>query len=70
MTHKELLNRVRALNLTCRCYDGEYRINLRKEDGGTEDTACYTNDRDDAFFTARHLAQARWSSAESQYRVR
>lgn len=54
MTQKELMTKVRALGLTIRCEDGEYRINLK---GSPEAHAYYTNDRADALGTARQIAQ-------------
>lgn len=53
MTQKATIKAIRALGLTCtRTAYGEYRINLRK---GTEATAYYTDDADDALATARYL---------------
>lgn len=38
---------------------GEYRINLRTSQGGTEDTAYYTDDPQDALDTAKAIAAYR-----------
>lgn len=58
ITQKQLFEQVRALNLTIGCKYGEYRIapkGLSKQ--RTEDCAYYTDDREDALNTARHMAQ-------------
>jgi hypothetical protein len=56
MTEKELFAQVRALGLTIRAYDAEYRINYK---AAQEATAYYTSDRDDALGTAKLMAKAR-----------
>lgn len=45
---------IRATGCTARYKDGEWRVNLP---GGTEATAYYTNDGDDAIATARCMAR-------------
>lgn len=53
MTHAQLIRVVRALGLSIRRTEhGEWRINLR---GGTEDTAYYTDNAEDALNTARMI---------------
>ena len=53
MSVKATLAAVRKLGLTCsRTPHGEYRINLPKARGGTEATAYYTTDAQDAVDTA------------------
>lgn len=56
MTLKNLTEKCRAMGLTCRKRDGEYRINYK---GGSEETAYYTDDMGDALDTAvcMHRAQ-------------
>lgn len=57
MTVKQTIKAIRALGLTCtRTTHGEYRINLLMSNGGTEDTAYYTDDADDALGTAQFMA--------------
>jgi hypothetical protein len=63
ITQKQLFAQVRALGLTIRCCDGEYRITHtlgRWRDAAwrahQENTAYYTTDRDDALATARAMA--------------
>lgn len=58
MTITETKQRIRQLGLTCR-YDsatGEFRVNLLPQDGGNEDTAYYTDDRQDAVDTAQAMS--------------
>jgi hypothetical protein len=40
-------------------FSREYRINLLIADGGTDETAYYTDDRDDAVATAKAMAKQR-----------
>lgn len=56
MTRDDVREACRALGLTCRMRDGEYRINFRALDGGREATAYYTSDADDAIATAHAMA--------------
>lgn len=52
---KQTLAAIRALGMSARYADGEYRVNFR---GGAEATASYTNDAADAIATAEAM-QAR-----------
>lgn len=54
MTAKEMRERIRATGCSVRVTDGEIRVNLR---GGSEATAYYTNDREDACGTAADMAR-------------
>lgn len=56
MTQREVLKAIRAMGLTVgRTPYGEYRINFKAADGGTEDSATYTEDNADAYGTALHM---------------
>lgn len=44
---------------------GEFRINIRKADGGSEATAYYATDLQDAIDTAESMA--RWRDGKSQF---
>ncbi|MBS0641662.1 MAG: hypothetical protein JSS43_17505 [Proteobacteria bacterium] len=56
MTQQQLFDAVRALGLVCRRTDwGDYRVAYP----GDEASAYYTDDREDALFTARHMAGVR-----------
>jgi len=63
LTQKQLFAAVRALGLSIRCADGEYRIAHKLGHyrdallARQESDAYYTNDRDDALATARAMAQ-------------
>jgi hypothetical protein len=49
MTFQEVKDKLRVLySMTITKRDGEFRVNFA---GGKEETACYTNDLDDAFST-------------------
>lgn len=48
---KDVLN---ILGLTISKYDGEYRVNFAR--GGSEETAYYTDDLDDAYGTGIRMA--------------
>ncbi len=52
MNIKQTIQTIRDLGLTCRCHDGEWRINFF---GGNEDTAYYTDDAEDAVDTAKAM---------------
>jgi len=52
MTQRTTLAQIRALGLTARCTDGEFRICVR---GYPEAAAYYTHDADDALSTARDM---------------
>jgi hypothetical protein len=54
MTKQQMIDAVRALGCSVQVLDGEIRVNLR---GGSESTAYYTNDRDDAVATAKAMAR-------------
>lgn len=56
MTLAEAKKLVRVYGCTLREKVGEYRVNLL---GGSEDTAYYTNDLDDAVETARLMNETR-----------
>lgn len=60
MTDKELYAQVRSLGMSCRREFGEYRVNFRN---GKEDTAYYTNSREDALITAEAMLRGRLSRA-------
>jgi hypothetical protein len=53
MNTTQTMAAIRALGLAVARHDGEWRINHR---GGSEDTAYYTTDNDDALGTARLMA--------------
>ena len=53
MNTSQVLTAVRAMGMTCRYDNGEYRVNIPTAWGGSEATAYYTNDADDAIGTAR-----------------
>lgn len=53
MTQKHAAAQLRALGMTLRKEEGEYRVNFR---GGSEATAYYTNDLEDAVYTAADMA--------------
>jgi hypothetical protein len=56
MTQHETMQAIRKLGLTCgRTAYGEYRVNLRLADGGSEATAYYTDDAEDALATACYM---------------
>lgn len=57
MTLRDAKAILRTYHMTLRHKDGEYRVNFA---GGSEATAYYTNDLDDAFATAKSMrAKAR-----------
>ncbi len=56
MTQNQTLAAIRALGLSARVEDGEFRIAHRGLDADrTEATACYTDDREDAIGTAKAM---------------
>jgi hypothetical protein len=59
MTQTATIKAIRALGLTCRVEDGEFRVNYRHD---REATAHYTTDCDDALGTARAMVRAAPSS--------
>lgn len=56
MTQKDVISKIRAMGLSVRCIDGEYRVNYP---GGAESTAYYTDDASDAVATARVMAKSK-----------
>lgn len=56
MTQHDMMQRIRDLGMTVSVKDGEIRVNYK---GGKEETAYYTNDRDDAVVTAQSMARSR-----------
>lgn len=64
VTHKMLRAHARALGMSfyvtqAHAHPREMRINLKKVDGGTEATAYYTQDADDAMQTMIYMAKLR-----------
>lgn len=53
-TDKQLFMAVRCIAMSIRKRDGEYRVNYRN---GSESTAYYTNDRADAYETAKRMRE-------------
>lgn len=68
LTIKEAAAIIRALELsfTPLSDTGEFRVNLRKEHGGNEDTAYYTDCLRDAVDTAEAMAKWRTGTAQSE----
>jgi hypothetical protein len=67
MTVKQTIASCRALGMTCRYSDGEYRVNYP---GGAESTAYYTSDSSDAIGTARQMAKSRtYRKANGQFGI-
>lgn len=58
MTLKQAKKTLKAIGITIRKNDGEYRVNIIN---GTEATACYTNDIEDAIGTGKAMARSRQS---------
>lgn len=58
-TNADLRQQCRTMGLTMRYREGEYRVNFY---GGSEATAYYTNDRQDAWDTAR--AMYKWQQEQ------
>lgn len=54
MTLKQLKAAMKQLGCTVRYRDGEYRVNQKS---GTEATAYYTDDREDALATAQAIVR-------------
>lgn len=52
MTLKQAKEKLAAFGMSLRHRDGEYRVNFRN---GSEATAYYTDDREDAVDTAMHM---------------
>lgn len=68
VTQKAAIFAIRAMGLSVRVDAGEYRVNYRN---GTEASAYYTDDAEDAVATARSMADAlevRAAQAETQAR--
>jgi hypothetical protein len=64
LTIKEAMFRIRQMGLTVgRTAHREFRINFPD---GTEGTAYYTNDAQDAVDTARAMKTAAWFKADSE----
>lgn len=55
LTIKELREALKTLGCTLQIRDGEYRVNIK---GGSEATAYYTDDREDALDTARFMVES------------
>ena len=56
MTVKQTISAVRALGCSCiRTWHNEFRVNLPEARGGSEATAYYTEDAEDAIDTARAM---------------
>ena len=64
MTIKQAKEELKALDMTLRKRDGEYRVNFRE---GNEDSSYYTDDINDAVATAKHMRKAK---DESQQRLK
>jgi hypothetical protein len=60
LTQKEVFARIRAIGMTVTMVHstGEYRVNFPKSEGGTEESAYYTNDGLDAIGTAQAMKNA------------
>jgi hypothetical protein len=71
MNRQQIIAAVEAKDLDCsyKSSTGEYRINLRIKDGGTEQTAYYTNDGEDALNTATAMAKRRDEASVATYVV-
>ncbi len=52
MNQTEALNEIRSLGMTATVKEREFRINYK---GGSEETAYYTDDPQDAVDTAKHM---------------
>ena len=61
MTIKQAKAAARELGCSLRCIDGEFRVNYRF---GSEATAYYTADLEDALDMARAIARSRKARAE------
>ena len=57
MTYMQACAILTPLRITLRKWDGEYRVNWRVVDGGTEETAYYTDDIEDAVETGKRRAE-------------
>lgn len=56
MTNKELKAKLSAVGVSVKYDEGEYRVCVR---GGSEATAYYTNDKEDAYHTGLAMAAKR-----------
>jgi hypothetical protein len=54
MTYRQARELIKSMGCTLHVQDGEYRVNLYK---GTEETAYYTDDLQDAVNTAARMTE-------------
>ncbi len=64
MTQHEMIKSVRDLGMTCSVRDGEIRVNFKD---GKEETAYYTNDREDAVTTAQMMIRRETEAGYDRY---
>lgn len=65
-TQKQCIALIRHLGATVKVSEGEYRVNVP---GGTEATAYYTDDPNDAILTAKHMMTRYHQSRKPKGRI-